>query len=440
MREQMRKVLFISGSAHRLGGLATWLDYLLPGLADRGWQPVLGLVEGPLYHRPDLYLEDHPYDDWVPIPCHTGTPEGRCRAVLHAIHDVVPDLVVSVNIPDVYPATARARYDGLPVRALMTIHGIQPQLFHDALRFRALLDGAAATNRLGCVLLKELSGIDSERLHYAPYGFDVAETFPYKADAKLRIGYVGRLEQDQKRVLDLPRVSASLHDRGVEHEIWIAGEGAAASDLRNHIASDKAVFLGHVDQEALREVYSQIDALLILSEWETGPLVAWEAMANGVPVVTSRYLGSGLESALRDGENALLFEVGDAAGAADRLTDLFGDSALRSRVRNGGFELLRGRYSRVSSIEAWERCFNKVLDSPTVPPVKHQVPQASGRLDAWLGPRVAEAARVLLGRRGPDSGSAGEWPHTYGSVSDRKEFLQLAWELDSRVKSECSRR
>ena len=76
-----RRLLFVAGSAHALGGLASWLDYLLPGLAARGWDPVLGLVEGPRHHRPERMIEAHPHERWIRIPCPTGTPEGRRRAI-----------------------------------------------------------------------------------------------------------------------------------------------------------------------------------------------------------------------------------------------------------------------------------------------------------------------------------------------------------------------
>jgi glycogen(starch) synthase len=39
---------------------------------------------------------------------------------------------------------------------------------------------------------------------------------------------------------------------------------------------------------------------------------------------------------LRDGQNALLFEAGDAGALAGAVTRLAGDPALRARLREGG--------------------------------------------------------------------------------------------------------
>lgn len=438
-----RRLLFVSGSAHPLGGLATWLDYVLPGLAERGWSPVLGLVEGARHHRPERMLALHPHGRWVRIPCRTGTPEGRRRALVEALLDARPDVAVAVNIPDLFPALHAARSAGCGTRGLMTIHGIEPELYADAARFRGVLDGAAATNRLACRLLERVAGVEPARVFYAPYGVPPGgpRSRPIPGP-RLRIGYAGRLEQSQKRVRDLPRVSRALEAMGVAAEWRVAGSGPEEEALRRELPAERATFLGAVAAVELPALlYREVDALLVPSSWETGPLVAWEAMAEGVPVVASRYVGSGLEGALRDGENALLFEVGDAEGAARKLVRLAAEPAIAARLAAGGHALLRERFGRERSLDAWERALESVLALPPLGAAEEPcVPPATGRLERWMGPARAEDARRLLGRTGPPAGSGGEWPHAYGPGLDRAEFLRRAAELDRReAGSACSR-
>jgi glycosyltransferase involved in cell wall biosynthesis len=425
----------VAGSAHTLGGLASWLDSLLPGLAARGWDPVLGLVEGPRHHRPDRLIDAHPQERWIRIPCATGTPEGRCRALTRALADQRPAAALAVNIPDLFPALYRVRKAGSPMRGMMTVHGIEPELYADAHRFRGVIDGAVGTNRLACRLLETLGGIEATRVLYAPYGVDPVgpreRTSPADGSS-LRIGYAGRLEQSQKRVRDLPRISRALDRMGTRHEWRIAGGGPEESGLRRDLPAGRAVFLGAVpgfDLAAL--LYREVDALVVPSRWETGPLVVWEAMAAGVPVVASRYLGSGLEDALRDEENALLFDGGDADAAARQLARLARDPALADRLAAAGRELARARYSRERSIDAWERAIESVLALPPLPPgPAPEVPPATGRLERLAGPRWSESVRRALGRTGPDSGSGGEWPHAYGPGLEREEFFRIAAEAD----------
>jgi glycosyltransferase involved in cell wall biosynthesis len=422
----------------------TWLDYVLPGLEERGWLPVLGLVEGARHHRPERLIAAHPHDRWIGIRCRTGTPEGRRRALARALVEERPDVVVGVNIPDLFPALHAVRRSGSSTRGLMTVHAIEPELYADALRFRAVLDGVTATNRLACRLLEELSGMDSARVFYAPYGVDSGSSRSRPAaSGRLRIGYAGRLEQPQKRVRDLPRVSQALENMGIAVEWRVAGNGPDEGALRRDLPPDRTTLLGAVagfDLPAL--FYREIDALLVPSSWETGPLVAWEAMAQGVPVVASRYVGSGLEGALRHEENALLFAVGDADGAARQLARLTADPGLGERLAEGGRALLRDRFSRERSLDAWEQALGSVLALPPLrASAEPRVPPATGRLERWLGAARAEDVRRVLGRTGPPAGSGGEWPHAYGRGLDRAEFLRRAAELDRQEAGrECSPR
>lgn len=56
----MSSVLFIAPSAYLYGGLATWLDYLVPGLENSGWDITVGLVAGK-HHSAGAYLKQHPF-------------------------------------------------------------------------------------------------------------------------------------------------------------------------------------------------------------------------------------------------------------------------------------------------------------------------------------------------------------------------------------------
>jgi glycosyltransferase involved in cell wall biosynthesis len=443
-RPGSRGLLFVAGSAHLLGGLASWLDYVLPGLAGRGWDPVLGLVEGPRHHRPERLIAAHPHERWIRIPNPTGTPEGRCRALAEALIAQRPSVALSVNIPDLFPALHRVRGARNAVRGVMTVHGIEPELYADAFRFREVMDGAVATNRLACRLLEAIGGIVSDRVFYAPYGVETQVLGAReRGDASpLCIGYSGRLEQSQKRVGDLPLVAQALDAIGVRHAWAIAGDGPEEGSLRRDMPAGRTTFLGPLAVgEIAPLLYARIDALIVPSAWETGPLVAWEAMAADVPVVASRYLGSGLEDALRHEENALLFDPGDAEAAARQLARIAREPGLSDRLVAGGRELLRQRYSRERSVEAWERAIEAVLALPSLPPAgPPRVPPATGRIERWVGAGRAETIRRLLGRTGPDAGSGGEWPHAYGAGLERGAFFRRAAELD-RVESghACSR-
>jgi glycosyltransferase involved in cell wall biosynthesis len=420
------------------------LDRLLPALPEHGWHPVLGLVEGPRHHRPERYLEVHEPSEWVPIACATGTPEGRARALISVLDELEPDVALSVNVPDLPVAVARMRLRGEGPRVAMTIHGIQPDLYEDVHRFRHVLDGVVATNRLACRLTELLGGMPSSRVHYASYAGVVdgaSDRHGQRSDSDvLRVGWAGRLEEFQKRASDVVAIAAALRARGTPFRLLVAGEGPSEdrvrAELRRHGLEEEVRFLGALTKAEMGSgFYDAIDALLITSRWETGPLVAWEAMAAGVPVVSTRYVGSGLEGALVHGETALLFDVGDARAGAERLARLASDRDVRARLVERGRRLWERRYSPAASAGAWAAALDAVTASEprtTAPPIEDVV-RACGRMDRWVGPRLAETVRGWLGRRGPDGGPAGEWPHSYGRTREgAPDFWQRVTAEDER--------
>jgi len=80
---------------------------------------------------------------------------------------------------------------------------------------------------------------------------------------------------------------------------------------------------------------TEADVVVFPVIWdEPWGLVPLEAMGMGRPVVATGRGGSA--EYLRDGENALLFEAGDAVALADAVRRLAGDDALRARLRETG--------------------------------------------------------------------------------------------------------
>lgn len=433
------RVLFVAPGAYPWGGLATWLAYLVPGLRSCGWEATLGLTSGE-HHDVPAYRRAHPELDIVAVDHVTGSVEGRIRSILRTVQALRPDVVVGVNIPDTYVAIARLRQQGLPSpRAVMSIHGISLHLSRDAHLFREVLDAVICTNRLACELAMQHGGVPRERVHYAPYGVVVpsqAAASPRNENARLRIAYVGRIEETQKRTSLIAPILEKLQAMGVDAELWIAGGGPDEAALRAALqpwhAQGRVRFLGTLDPQSLAsQVYGQADALLVTSYWETGPIVIWEAMAHGLPVVSSRYIGSGLESGLVDEGNCLLFARDDAADAARQLARLT-SAPLRDRLRHGGHALVSGRYSQAASIEGWDGVLRRVAAQPVLGAgnIDHAAPSA-GRLDRWLGPAVAEDARRLLRRRHRHADPGGEWPHVYSDpTAPDADFWIRARELD----------
>lgn len=435
----MPQVLFVAPSAYPLGGVAVWLDYLVRGLPAHGWTPTVALVSG-TWHNVERYTNVYPELPWIAVDNPTGSAEGRRRALATTIRRHAPDVVVSVNIVDVYHACRRLRLEGgFNFRTSMALHGIAADLLGDLARHRGVIDGVIATNQLTGALCTELAGIEPNRVHYAPYGVAV-ETPGAVRQARhpaspLRIAYVGRLDDDQKRVQTIPEILRALDANGVDYHMDIVGDGPMKERLRDGltpwIADGRATMAGTLPPEMLGErVYAQCDALLVTSSWETGPIVIWEAMAAGVPVVTSRYIGSGLENALKHNENCLMFSVGDALAAARQLEALT-ESGTANELAANARRLVVERYSIDRSVQAWAKALNSVaaaepVSSETLP----SAPRPAGRLDRLLGTRLAETVRRRFGIAFAHHSAGGEWPHSMGKWIESDRFLEDAARLD----------
>ncbi len=433
------QVLLIAPSAYPLGGVAVWLDYLVPGLVRHSWQVTVGLVGG-RHHDVDTYRAAYPGLPVIEIDNPSGSAEGRIRAIEEVLLNLRPDLVVSVNIVDVYAAARRVRRRGQAIKTVMSLHGIAADLLADLRREAALgLDAVIATNRLACKLCEEQAGMPAERVFYAPYGVEaeVLGALPRSPRAgPLRVVWVGRLEQDQKRVHDLPAILAGLDGLGTDYRLRIVGDGpergAVAAALALWLQSGRVELTGALPAAELgARVYAQADVLLITSSWETGPIVAWEAMAAGVAVVTSRYVGCGLEGALHHGQNCLMFPVGDAAQAARQLGALATNDSLRERMVAAGQALVVGRYAVPRSVAGWAACLQAVMQLPvqSLPAVEPKLP-VSGRLDRLLGPGHAETVRSAIGRQYQHAEPGGEWPHTAAISTDERQFQATTALLD----------
>jgi len=441
--EQSRKaVMFITPSAYVLSGLATWLDYMDPGLNDAGWGVTIGLVEGPRYHKPEKYLAEHAHQGWVAIKCNSNTQEGRLRAVERAVLKVRPDIVITVNLPDAILGSERLRRKSLAnLKIVMAVHGIQPDLYDDIKAYGSLLDGVFCVNRLACKLVVEHCGMDAGKVFYTPCGVNLGLNKRREQGEMLKLAYVGRLEQNQKQIFDLPEILGELDKLSIPWALKVAGAGPDEGMLRQKLSGfhGRVVFLGSLQPEALhQQVFDVVDVLLLTSIWETGPLVVWEAMANGVAVVSSCYIGYGLEAALHHEVNALLFPVGDVVDAATQIQRLWREPELQARLRCSAFRLIEQRYSMAVSVEQWDRHLRALLQQLPMPAVSQTEAQPTGRLDRLLGCSNAESVRSLLGRIGPDGGAGGEWPHSHGKTDYWDgAFWKLVGQLDQRNETGC---
>ena len=128
-----------------------------------------------------------------------------------------------------------------------------------------------------------------------PNGVEIPRTITHHdGHTERRFVYLGRLHPKKgiENLLDAyKKVQQSLD---ITSTLTIAGEGELAyvATLRNRIQelglSETVRMMGHVDGDAKKEFFENADVLIAPSHTENFGLVVAEALAHGVPVITSR--------------------------------------------------------------------------------------------------------------------------------------------------------
>jgi glycosyltransferase involved in cell wall biosynthesis len=136
--------------------------------------------------------------------------------------------------------------------------------------------------------------------------------------------FVSRLLHGKGLTLLLESV-LQLRREGLDVELTIVGDGPARAECEQSAHSlgivDHVQFVGAVGQDEIRGFYERADVFCLPSFAEGIPVVAMEAMAMELPVVTTRIMG--IPELVEDGETGLLV----SPGRVDPLTD-----ALRTLV------------------------------------------------------------------------------------------------------------
>jgi len=151
-------------------------------------------------------------------------------------------------------------------------------------RFTRAVDGFAAMNSgLARELAALLPGRKIVTLHDPVYVRPVGEK--PRREAGRSILWIGRLEPQKDPVLALKTARAL----DASTRLLMLGAGSLLEEVRQQIAamklSDRVHLVGHVRE--IEPYLARADALLITSRYEGGPAVAVEALAAGLPVVST---------------------------------------------------------------------------------------------------------------------------------------------------------
>lgn len=182
----------------------------------------------------------------------------------------------------------------------------------------------------------------------------------------LRLISVGRLDDYQKRSLDLIRVAISLRQRGVAYTFDIVGDGPERQRLATMIdgggLQQSVRLLGWLSQEKVARALDGSDVLLMTSNFEGMPVAVMEALRAGCAVVSSRVSGvEDLENDALAKECLRIFPVGDIEAATSLVLDV-ARLHVPSRVE-AARDLARREFSIASCIDRYDVLLDRITPS-----------------------------------------------------------------------------
>jgi colanic acid/amylovoran biosynthesis glycosyltransferase len=371
----------------------TFLRRLIHNLAAAGLEVTVGCSETPML--------DHPHLHWLPMPTWEGLAPVRLTRLagmglrglmrgpskitalrrdvtssfpsghrLHAWNRMLPFAGGAWDV--IYFPWNAAAIDHLPVFSLpcpvvVSCRGAQVNVaphnpdranIRDGLRLT--FERAAAVHCVSDIIKTEAMqlGLDASKAHVIrpavdPSHFQPAERCP-RRDGVFSIVTTGSLiwRKGQDYALQAVRL---LTDRGIEARLDIIGQGPDRRRLLYNVKDlglQKNVrLLGALPEGEVRQHLQQADAFCLPSLSEGISNAVLEAMACGVPVVTTDC--GGMSEAITEGVEGFLVPVRDPQAMAEALALLAQNRELSQRMGQAARQRVVREFTLAQQTEAW---------------------------------------------------------------------------------------
>jgi glycosyltransferase involved in cell wall biosynthesis len=352
------------------GGAQTFLVELCASLKKRAWGVSVVTQPGPAQEivaaLQSAGAEVH-QNIWRAV----DLPEERAARLAAWVNSRSPDVYVVSISPD-------AGWLALPLLdsgiATVTIAHNDVSAFYEPLKhYHPLVDCAVGVSAETHRKIVEHCHIPAARARQIAYGVhsiaidEMESRCAASSDARnpLRVGYVGRLVQLQKRVFDLVPLAEELKVRGADFELHIIGDGPESAALTGEFErrglSEVVKFHGWLSSAEVRKHLLTLDVFVLLSDYEGLPVALLEAMGHALATVVTR-IESGNTELVVDGENGFVVPVGDVGLATRRLKQLADDRSALAAMKRAAWMKSR-QFSVEAMVENYIECFSHVTNS-----------------------------------------------------------------------------
>ena len=367
--EEKKRILFVTDTLG-YGGAEKQMVFAAEGLSNRGFEvAILNLNQDkragesrPVNDCVKVFVADIPYRNVL------QSNYGLIRHTLKITRQYNPDIIVGFNEIANFCVSVVGKLYGVP--SVISERG-DPNVTYKNLRFPRRVKLWCINKAAGAVFqTPKASEFYNPRLRnnsiVIPNPVFIKEQLPsidYTHLPKSVIS-LGRLDNHQKRYDVMLHAFSKFHNDHPDYELKIYGNGQDEDSIRqwiNELNLGSSVKMMGVTSHPLQE-FSKGGIFLITSDYEGISNALLEAMACGLPVVSTDHTPGGARMLIRDKENGLLVPMRDIDAISDALS-LFADSLELCAMCGNNAKNVLVDYSPKRILDLWESYVNKLVNN-----------------------------------------------------------------------------
>lgn len=225
-----------------------------------------------------------------------GLPQYREYVYSKLLSQVPPGTPVVLSDDYAVWEAATHHYETYPIVGVL--HADEHHYYDLAVKHQKRVDMlACVSQRMRTRTLELVPSFPAAHVPVIPCGIHLPTPhFNTHPSQEIRLVYVGRISNYQKRTADLVKIGARLSELGIKFHLNIIGDGkeprqelelkVKEAGLENNIS-----FLGWLSQQQVASQLSGSDILILTSDFEGMPIAMMEGLAMGCGFVGTRVSG-----------------------------------------------------------------------------------------------------------------------------------------------------
>jgi glycosyltransferase involved in cell wall biosynthesis len=217
--------------------------------------------------------------------------------------------------------------------------------------------------------VRRLFGLSSKRFSLIPNGIRLPQRQIVQSQEGMptvpRICVVSRLDRFKGIDFLLKALFLLCSEGFCQFECLIVGDGPERHSLkslaRSHNLQNNVQFYGRLPRHKVFDIIAESRMLVLPSFYEGFPLTLLEAMALGLPIITTRI--QGLPEIIPEGKNGILVSPGNVHELAQAIQTLLSNPDMAQKMGREGQHLVETRFSVEAMVGKTRRVYEELLEA-----------------------------------------------------------------------------